>query len=122
MSENTYWLISERADGLFDLSRRWADDDVEASELKTYRLEGLTLRKATEIADADRAEYGYQIIWHDKESSMICRCGEAQVEHVLYIADLGDSEHDHDILAGPLCPGQLEDIRVYEEETLLSSM
>ena len=114
MSENTFWQITERIDGLFDLSRRWADDDVEEPELKTYRQEGLSLREATKIADGDRAEYGCQIIWYDGPPKA-CRCGEAYAGHVLYVADLGSCpEHDHDILAGPICPGQLEDIRVYE--------
>ena len=110
MSDNTYWLITGQADGSFDLSRHNEDT---GDEFKSFRRECLSLREATEIADADPAEYGYRITWN---GGPICRCGEAQADHFLYIAEIGDADHDHDIVMGPICPGQLENIMVYEEE------
>ena len=46
---------------------------------------------------------------------MVCKCGEHKEEHVLYIiAYLMEGVTDHDTLMGPLCPGQLDGIDVYE--------
>ena len=64
MSENTYWLITERADGLFDLSRSWAEADIANPEIPSYRRNALSLKQATKIADQDPAEYGYWIQWY----------------------------------------------------------
>ena len=109
MSENTYWKITEREDGLFDLTRHWADDDN--PELVGYKKEVLTLKEATAIADADPAEYGYRIKWQEG----LCRCGEAQADHILYIANREEDDGSRNYM-GPLCPGQLEDIAVYEAQ------
>ena len=115
MSKNTYWTITERADGLFNIAKFWADDsNSELSDRPAlYRRDSLTLKEATAIADADPAEYGYRITWH---GGPVCRCGEAQADHTLYIVDkeYGDSGRNYDILMGPLCPGQLDGIDVYE--------
>jgi hypothetical protein len=67
MSENTVFLITEREDGLFDVSRHDLEDGM--PELKSYRREGLTLREATDYCDSEQAEYGYQIMWLEEEEA-----------------------------------------------------
>jgi hypothetical protein len=67
MSENTVFLITERGDGLFTVSRH--DLDAMLSELDSYRRDGLTLRQATDYCDSEHAEYGYQIMWREEEEA-----------------------------------------------------
>ena len=74
MSENTYWLITERFDGLFDLSRHWAEDDEQ--ELVSYHHNAITLKQATAIADQDPAEYGYSIQWYVQDEEFVLADGD----------------------------------------------